>query len=215
MQSFIKEKMTHNLPELKKFSVVILVAGRSLRMGSPKPFLKWDKSLTFIEKIYLEYLHFGCRQIVIVTNKNIHDSIAVNGLFRNNHTTIIINDQLEKERLFSLQQGLSVYPDSEYCFVQNVDNPFVNTILLQQLLDNKTPDLITVPCYNNRNGHPILFCKKIISQIIKLNTYNTTLKRIIDTLGVNSITVEDSNVLQNINTPEEYFSLFNLVSVRL
>ena len=34
----------------KNVSVVVLAAGNSTRMTSPKPLLKWDKSLTFIEK---------------------------------------------------------------------------------------------------------------------------------------------------------------------
>jgi len=188
-------------------AVIILAAGKSERMGTYKPLLKLDRATSFIEKIYLTYRQFKNIKIVIVANKNVYESLILNNLFTNKNTHIVMNEQLEKGRLFSIQLGLNIMPEIEYCFIQNTDNPFITIGLLNQLFKNKVNNKTTLPIYNGKNGHPVLIPKKILSCIRATTDYNLTLKDFTSKNGFNQIMVSDSSILININTPKDYSNI--------
>ncbi len=52
----------------KKYSAIILSAGKSSRMGVPKFSLMFDDKSTFLEKIINAYADFGCEEIIVVLN---------------------------------------------------------------------------------------------------------------------------------------------------
>lgn len=196
------------MPTKSKLAVIILAAGKSERMGTFKPLLKWNKDISFLEKIYHTYQQFKNIKIAIVTNNEIIKKINSTKLFLNNNTQIIINKQLDKGRLFSIQLGLAAFTEVEFCFIQNVDNPFVNGDLLNQLFKHKADSKTTLPSYNGKNGHPVLIPKKIISCIRATTDYNLTLKEFTSKNGFNQIIVDDASILININTPEDYSNFF-------
>ncbi len=201
-----------------KTSVVILAGGKSERMGFPKPFLAFDEKRTFLKKITEEYTYFGCNSIVVVLNKDLFvdrnrkyiESISGN-------IKVILNDSPELGRFYSLKLGLSAIDNTSYCFLQDIDNPFINRDLLKTIYQNKIDFGYTVPYYINVSadieikikGHPILLSNMVVDEIKNIPNNYLSIKDVLKQFLKRLIEVSDKNILVNINTQAEYKSLFD------
>src|ERR1035437_3004531 len=108
----------------KNVGALILAAGSSIRMGTPKAFLPFDENTTFLGKISSTYLKWGCNEIVVVINKALAKKVRFTGE-QAKTVTFVVNDHLEFERFYSVKLGLQKMTKSDFCFIQNVDNPFL------------------------------------------------------------------------------------------
>src|ERR1017187_6339496 len=98
-----------------KVSCVILTAGRSERMNSPKAFLKFSDEENFLQRIIHVYHGAGINDIIVVTNAQIEsnvDKVNYEGV------RFVINPTSERGRMSSLKIGLGrrVY-DKSYSFI--------------------------------------------------------------------------------------------------
>lgn len=192
----------------KNFSVIVLAAGKSLRMGMSKSFLKFNEQETFIEHIVNEYLDFGCKQVVIVTNntdikwfiKNVHK-------FPENNR-IIINHHPEWHRFYSLKTGAKRLKNVHPVFVHNVDNPFVNQDVLNKLSKTINKADYISPEIDGKGGHPFLISENIIHDLRSIQEDQIHLKEFLNQYPKMKVQVEDEKVLVNINTIDEYRKYF-------
>ena len=196
------------MSEEKHVSVIILAAGNSERMGFPKALLKWNDQQTFLEKICSDYAAFGCEEIILVINKDLLNLILKKHLTLPENLSIVVNEQLELGRMYSMFLGVNKWNRQKYCFVQNIDNPFVNRETLKNILANRSEDHAIVPVCNGKRGHPVLINGKIADRISTLKNFDPTLKAIISESGITEVSVNDPEILQNINTPDDYKKLF-------
>ncbi len=192
--------------EPKKTSVVILAAGFSSRMKSPKPFLKYDSNTLFIEKIIQTYREFGCEEIIVVFNPQGFEYYQLNKLKFPENTKLVINDVPDSPRFISVKLGLK-NNTSEYCFIQNVDNPFINIQTLQLLSENKDSSAYIVPVYDNKSGHPILLGADVINNISQLEGDDYILSEILKQQKRIQLTINEPNIHYNINSPDNYTKL--------
>ena len=184
------------------FGTIILSGGKSERMNYPKAFLEID-GVTFLKKLIDTY-HKVSSEIVIVLN----DKLAEEKWKKHSDTIdkackIVLNHHSEKGKFYSLQLGAKQI-SSDYCFIQNVDNPFVSSSILDALMKNKNPNGITIPVYKGKGGHPILVSKKVIEKISLIKDTNQHLKDFYWTFSKKSVEMKDDSVLMNINTLEDY-----------
>lgn len=194
--------------EQNSVCAVIPAAGRSSRMRTYKPLLKFNDSQTFIEKIVYEFQTFGCKKIIVVVNKNFYEE--VNHLFLKSESIVkvIINDNLDLERFYSIKQGLNQVSESDYCFIHNADNPFLNQDILELIFSRKKSDGYTYPDFKDRGGHPIIISKPVIDYITNVAGNNANFKDIIHRFPAIKVDVVSENILFNINTIEEYQQFF-------
>ncbi|MCP3931260.1 MAG: NTP transferase domain-containing protein [Bacteroidetes bacterium] len=199
------KKIIENSPTLFDFGVVILAGGKSTRMGYPKPWLEDDKKNSFAEKLVKKYKEFGCEKIVLVINEDFCRPPWTSKIeLISQNANIIKNTQPEKGRFFSLQLAASQLISSDYVFIQNVDNPFVNLRLLQMLLINKVKNGYTVPTFGRKGGHPILVSREIIRLIDKMEDHTLNLRNVLMCFNRKNVMVPWQKILANINTPEKY-----------
>jgi molybdenum cofactor cytidylyltransferase len=177
-------------------------------MGFPKALLKWDEQKTFLEKICSDYAAFACEGIILVINKDLSNLILKKHLTLPKNISVVVNEQIELGRMYSLFLGISKWNQQGFCFVQNIDNPFVNANTLKNIFANRNDDHAIVPVCEGRRGHPILINKKIADRISALKNFDLTLKTIINESGITEVPVNDLGILLNLNTPEEYQKLF-------
>jgi CTP:molybdopterin cytidylyltransferase MocA len=190
-------------------AVVILAAGKSGRMHSPKALLPYDTHFTFIGKIIELYFRWGCTEIVAVVNKE------TAGLMRKldavpPFASVLINDQLEYERFYSAKLGVQSLKKSEFCFVQNVDNPFIDAAILNVLYKNRSPEAFVSPVFQNKGGHPVLLNRKNILSICNWPSDSANFKEVLNTMESRTVEMPDDRVLININSPEDYKRFFNV-----
>ncbi|MGD0711673.1 MAG: NTP transferase domain-containing protein [Bacteroidales bacterium] len=199
-------KEHQNSPE--QLPVIILAAGLSSRMGVPKPFLKWDKHITFLEKIAATYSSFEAGQINIVLNSEGYKYIRNNIPQIAEYSEIIINKHPERGRFSSLKLGLQNIYANTACYIQNTDNPFVTEELLG-LMDNLTkPDTYVVPVYKGKGGHPILVGAEIIKSLLLLDNTDYDLRELLNAYKKTETETTDMNILVNINSKEDYHNYF-------
>ena len=195
---------------MNNLSVIILAGGSSERMKYPKPFLPFDSQITFIEKIVLEYYNFGCSEIIIVLNEELnHQPWDKNLSNISSKTSIIINKHSDFGRFYSIQLGAKALQNVEQCFIQNVDNPFIDQDLLKEIYSSRVNNGYVVPMYLDNGGHPVLISNNVIKSIIEEKNIYINFKEKLKKFNRKSISVENEKILVNINIVEDYKLYFD------
>ena len=195
-------------------AVVILAAGKSDRMGTFKFALRFDDEHTFLEKIIKEYESFGCRQIILVLNKNGFEAVKRDKPAIFEKIKIVINNHPEFERFYSVKLGLKEIEQNIPVFIQNIDNPFIDKNLLTKLSEacrtaynSDTNVEYYVPVYKSSGGHPVLLSPVAVGNIKAIKENDLNFRFVLRKFSRINIPVNDEKVLININTPEEYGKL--------
>ena len=187
-------------------SALILAAGLSERMGKPKALLLWDQTKTFLEKITEEYFTAGCEKVICTVNPLVLPFCKQ--LETKQNLKLVLNHHPEWGRMYSVQLGLSEAKESSFCFVQNVDNPFITSETIKKIGLAKDPEAWCSPEYLGRSGHPVLLPRTIIHRILQEKNPGATLQEILRAFPKKAVVLEEDSVLRNINTPEDYHELF-------
>ncbi|TRZ69746.1 MAG: hypothetical protein D4R97_09415 [Bacteroidetes bacterium] len=187
----------------KNVGALILAAGSSLRMGTPKAFLPFDEKTTFLEKISSTYLQWGCNEIVVVINKASAKKVRFTGE-QAETVKFVVNDHLEFERFYSVKLGLQKMTKSDFCFIQNVDNPFLTHDILNNLYRERSNEAYVVPTFEDKGGHPILLNKKTILYLCSFPDNTANLRKVLGKMPCKKVKEQNSHILVNINESEEY-----------
>jgi molybdenum cofactor cytidylyltransferase len=194
----------------KNLPVIILAGGNSDRMNFPKMFLPFDIRKTFIEKIVKEYFDFNCNEIIIVLNKNFSDTPIIKKLVKSYDINLILNEHSELEKFYSLSLGISILRNQSFCIIQNVDNPFISSSLLNKMYNRRNLHSYVIPVYKEKAGHPVLIGKTIIERLKIEKNLNANLRDILHEYKRVSITGNNSKILANINSVEDYKKYYKL-----
>ncbi len=180
---------------------IVLSGGLSVRMNSPKALLRFDENSTFLQHLINVYNNACIAKIIVVKNINIEINDMI---FYEKNVEFVNNYFPEKGRLYSIQLGLKQYTDAEYCYIQNIDNPFITTELLNDLWLAKDNAEYITPQYNEKGGHPVLISKTIIDNLLTVTNYDNTLQNLLKPYTRHRFKTNDENCLLNINTPGDY-----------
>ena len=188
-------------------SVIILAGGKSARMYYPKPYLNFD-GRTFAAKISDTYKLAGVDKIILVLNAEYSEG-KWEHLFEKHLSkfTLVKNKNPELGRFHSLKLGLKEILDDEFCFIQNIDNPFISEEVIDSLWEKRNPVGYSSPVFQGQGGHPVLLSQYVTLQIDKMEDGDFSLKEILNAFPKNEVEMNDDLVLINMNTPEEYLEL--------
>ncbi len=192
------------MTETAHIAVVILAAGASSRMGEPKPFLSFGNA-TWIENLLHIYRKAGIRNRVVVLHYQLADVAYATILNRiREQASVIINDNPEKGRSYSIQLGLEECSEARACFIQNVDNPINPDQLLLNMAAVAEQDCYVVPVAGGQSGHPVLIGKEIISRLRSRDHALWILSGELKNFKKVQVTAADDSVLMNLNTKDEW-----------
>jgi len=183
-------------------AVLIPASGLSERMGSPKALLEYSPGLTFIEKIIETYTRAGCSRIISTMNPLTLPACRQPGQI--SRAQLVLNHHPELGRIHSVKLGLEMLKDVAFCFIQNIDNPFVTTETILSIFRERDPQAWVSPEFLGRGGHPVLLPQSLIHQILQTTNADISLKDILRNFPKKSVEIQDDTVLRNINTPEDY-----------
>lgn len=197
-----------------RLTAVVLAAGMSSRMGTPKPLLplrgrtllQW--SIAGLQQI------IAPEQIVVVTG---HQREQIEASLSPNRVKTIFNPEYETGgMLSSVQAGVrAVAGQCDAAFIALGDQPMIRSQSLQELCDTflAVSPLIAMPVYQNRRGHPLLVSSEGFDAILKLRG-GETLKSFVQANLHRSLTVEvdDPAVLHDVDTPADYQKLIQTES---
>lgn len=193
----------------KSVGAIIPAAGFSKRMGRYKPFLRYDENRLFIHKIIDEYLNFNCASIVVTINNLSEWNNIAESYFNEERVKFIPNNHPEYERFYSIKLAAQNLPEIDFCYLQNIDNPFINYQILERLYSSRIYNEYTVPVHNGKGGHPVLLHKQIINAIRNEISNSLNFKEILKNFNRNDVPFANDIILININDIEEYNKYFN------
>jgi molybdenum cofactor cytidylyltransferase len=193
-----------NTPGTGIHTTVILSAGKSERMGVPKFSLMYNNEMTFLEKIAGTFLEFGCNEVIVVLNSEGAEMLSRLKINLPREVKVAINYHPEWEKFFSLKTGLRSVSSLSSVFVSNIDNPFINCKLLEELEKSAGFFDYVYPAFNGKGGHPFIISERVVKDILSEPAEQVHLKEFLKKYFSLAVEVEDEKILANINTAESY-----------
>lgn len=191
-------------------AAIILAAGESRRMGSPKarlPYPEQDGSeSTFLGHLLRVFASSRAEPVVVVLG---HDAEALTRDFRFGDARPIINRSYKAGMLTSIQAGVRALDDSgvDGALVLPVDHPDVRPELVDTLIHRfeETKRPIVLPVHHGRRGHPVLFSRAVFSELLSAPEAVGARRVVWDHQeDLLEVEVSDAGVTVDIDTPADY-----------
>jgi molybdenum cofactor cytidylyltransferase len=195
---------------------IILAAGASSRMGSPKALLEYKGEL-FVNRL-IRILGAVADPVIVVLG---YHAGAIRPKI-DRRATIVINPAPERGQLSSFQTALHAIPrDAEGVLFTTVDCPAVHpetvTSIVTAFEQREPGKFLAIPRVNfhgeMKRGHPVCATRQLIGEFLALpadsQAKNVIHRHIPDTVYVD---VDDPGILADVDDPEGYRRLIESAS---
>ncbi len=184
-------------------SAIVLAAGESSRMGTPKALLPVGEE-TFLSAVCARLSEAGVAEVVAVLGA---DAEHVRS-FRRFAASVVVNRAYRDGQLSSLRCGLrAVAPGSRGAMVTLVDHPLVAAATYRTMREEaeKEPGMILVAAHRGRGGHPVVFPRSVFAELFAAPAGEGARAVVrADPARVRRIAFDDPGIVADIDTPEEY-----------
>ncbi|RZJ73033.1 nucleotidyltransferase family protein [Flavobacterium sp.] len=152
---------------MEKTAIIILAAGNSSRLGSPKQLLEFNGQ-TLIRHVVSEAL-LSNSDVLLVTGsqfseieKDVQELDVV--LVRNPDWEMGMGSSVR----IGTQRALELFPDVDQVILAVCDQPFVSASVFRSLIGKAalSPQNIVASSYSETAGTPVLFKKKYFSELL-------------------------------------------------
>jgi molybdenum cofactor cytidylyltransferase len=186
-------------------AALILAAGMSRRMGSPKMVLPW-KDTTVIGQVVKTITSAGIQEQYVVVGG---DADKVDHALKAYPIHLVTNPNYASgEMVQSVRAGLQNLP----AYIQSAlivlgDQPQIEVDTITAIINvyRETDSPLVVPSYQYKRGHPWLVKRALWQQIINLRpeeTLRNFFKNNID--DIQYVLVTTPTILSDLDTPEDY-----------
>jgi CTP:molybdopterin cytidylyltransferase MocA len=182
---------------------VILAAGASTRMGTPKALLDAGGGESFLDRLAGTFLDAGCSVYAVLGAQA--DAIE-QASRRGGSVTFVRNPDPSRGQLSSLQCGLrAVGPGVEAIFFTPVDAPCIARETILELKDLLAGMDFAVPIYEGKRGHPVLMRAACAEQFLALSD-GASARDLLHSrrAATRYVEVADPAILDDIDDPEAY-----------
>jgi len=193
---------------------VVLAAGRSSRMGRPKPLLDFDGRAA-LELVLDAGAGGGVAESVIVAPAG-HEAALSEVMTRTRaRGRIVVNPDPGSEQVRSLQLALETIRNDrpEAFLVHPVDYPLALAddyrLLLDAFRGAQGASEVFIPSHGGRRGHPILCAGALLDAFLRL-TPGGTARDVISSSKLAHVPTPNAGVLEDMDTPEEYERLLEV-----
>jgi molybdenum cofactor cytidylyltransferase len=194
--------------KISNIAIIILAAGTSSRLGSPKQLLSY-KGKNLLRHTVDEALETGCASIFVVLGAN---SELLRMELKDKPVSIVENTGWQEGMASSIRCGLETItntilrPDSIIFMV--CDQPYVSSSLLLNLVEkkNKTGMPIVASSYEDKIGTPALFHRSFFPALMELKGDKGARKLIADNPD-KVATVSFPEGITDIDTKEDFEKL--------
>ena len=189
---------------------VVLAAGLSKRMGTPKLVLPWHGS-TIIRTVIdvIESADISERIIVLGSHQNLITPQLSGTTFKSVYNPYYKDGDMLK----SIQIGIrALTSQSDATLIVLGDQPTISLELINKLKHEAqtTEKPVVVPSYNMKRGHPWIIKRALWDEVLGIKPPKT-LRDILNknTDSIHYVLTDDPHVLSDMDTPEMYQKLLN------
>lgn len=191
-----------------KIAAVILAAGEGTRMGRTKQLLPWGES-TLLGKVIDLFVEAKIHDIIVVVG---HAASQICEALKDKPVRWVINEEYKKGMSTSLKKGIAaLVPEVQAAFIALGDTPLVRPATVIGMMKKFAADgaEIIIPCYQEKQGHPVLFSRKLFSELLTV-TGDKGARDIIRKHEdkVCRFLADDPGILQDVDTWLEYVRLY-------
>ena len=183
---------------------IILSAGESKRMGTPKQLLPWRK--TIILQQVIDNAQASRLGMILLVLGYCADDIA--GKIRaSSKIRTLVNHDFKTGMSSSVKCGIKNAPAKAEAYMLLLgDQPFIGPEVINNLIDayHAGRHGIIVPIYNGQRGHPVIFDSRYKKELLSIDGQGA--KEVIEkhTHDIFEVRVDSANVLIDIDTPQDY-----------
>ncbi|HEV2989693.1 MAG TPA: nucleotidyltransferase family protein, partial [Candidatus Angelobacter sp.] len=186
-----------------RVSAIILAAGMSRRMGTPKQLLRLGDS-TLLEHVIKNVRRSQADEIILVLGyaaETIQQQIALDGV------RVAVNPTYQDGMGTSLKTGLlALDPDCGAALIVLADQPFVQANTLDQLIEyhHRHRPQILIPMYKGFRGNPLLLDRSVFPELMGL-TGDIGCRAIFGSHleDIHKLAVEDPGILLDIDNASD------------
>ncbi|MDD4644375.1 MAG: nucleotidyltransferase family protein [Bacteroidales bacterium] len=183
---------------------IVLAAGESRRMGSPKMILPYEGK-TIIERVLDNILVSDVDQVVTILGCYREEILKITGNYPVKH---FYNSNYKEGMFTSVQCGFRFLPDDFRAVILFLgDQPMAETAVINRLINafGESDKGIAIPVFDNKRGHPLLVSSKYRNEIITLDEPDG-MRGFLRNHPDDILEVETVNpsILKDIDTREEY-----------
>ena len=194
--------------QINQCGILILAAGQSRRLGSPKQLLKYNGS-SLINRVIETAIATECKPIVIVLGAY-SEEIKAELFFDDIH--VLVNAHWQEGMASSIREGLKelikLNENIDGLVVLVCDQPYLTTKHINELIQLQAQkDLPAAACsYDGVLGTPALFHKSLFEQLLNLQG-DIGAKKILSSLEEQIALVEFENGIFDIDIESDYNNL--------
>ena len=194
--------------DAQMISGILLAAGESRRMGTPKLLLPWGNT-TMIEHIVNSYLSADLCELVVVVGA---DEKSIRQALSSKPVLIVENPDYREGMGSSLRRGVkAASKDAEGYLIGLGDQPLITTEIVNHLITSflKARPGIAVCAHKGKYGHPVIFGRKFRKALCSIKG-DTGGRKIIGEhpAEVTYVEVGSDGIFADVDTPEDYQALF-------
>ena len=177
---------------------VIVAAGASRRLGSPKALLLFEGE-TFIGRL-ARHFQTVAEKVVVVCRPDLPLAVG-------DTVSVVENPDPERGMLSSLQCGLRTLAEAENVIFSPVDYASVQLATIVTLTARHSGPL-TLPTFHGKRGHPAIISRPVIEQLLELDPTGSPKTVIYSHLQQACLVpVDDARVVEDVDTIEDYLKL--------
>ncbi|MBC8220489.1 MAG: nucleotidyltransferase family protein [Proteobacteria bacterium] len=189
-------------------SSIILAAGESRRMGTQNKLLLQIGSEVLIRKFVESVCASAADAVLVVLG---HEAEKIKAVLQDQTVRFVNNTCFEEGMTTSIQSGVkAASTESTGLMICLADLPFAETSdfnrLIQAFTDFRRTEssLIIVPVFQGQRGNPVLFSAEFRDKI--LTHKGEGCREIVRQYpqSVREVSMENDNLLRDIDTPEDY-----------
>ena len=183
---------------------ILLSAGESRRMGTPKQLLPWGKT-TVLQRVIDSASASRLERVLLILGYRA-DEMA-NRITVSSKTSILVNRNFRDGMSSSVRCGIQNAPsDAEAFMLLLGDQPLVDAHTIDRLIDSyrMVGQGIVIPVYGGRRGHPVIFDSRYRTELLSISDQGA--REVVNRHAgdIFEVRMDSPNILADMDTPQDY-----------
>lgn len=195
------------MTETNKIGIIILAAGASRRLGTPKQLLEFENQ-TLLERIAKTALKTGLETVVVLGA----NAGKIKKTIENMPVRVVLNQDwqcgMSSSIIKGLKTSLTANPDLSGVILLLCDQPFITEQTLLRLVETQanTGKRIIASRYQESNGVPALFMSEFFGELLELDN-ETGAKTLIGKHSADRALIDAPEAAFDVDTAEDFENL--------